>query len=101
MNDGHAVAKGFRIRKNVRGEKNRLAFVLQTLQQLTNFVAAQRIQPGHGFVKEQDLRVMDDGLGDSYPLQHALGELAQLLASNVVQADPFQQLRYPLPSSPL
>jgi hypothetical protein len=57
------------------------------------------IEAGHGFVEDEKLGVMNDGLGQAHSLQHPLGKLAkpELLAG--VQSDPLQRPRDQRPSS--
>ena len=50
VDDGNPVAQRFRVRKNMGGEENRLALGFQLLNQVSNFVPAHRIQPGHRLV---------------------------------------------------
>ena len=64
--------------------------MLQLLHQVANFTAAHGIQTRHRFVKEKDFRVVKNGLRDPYPLQHALGKLAQLHSSHIGQPYPLQ-----------
>src|SRR5215471_15811533 len=76
VNDGDAVTKRFSVRQNVSGQENRLAFVLQALQQFSNLTASDRIQAGHWLVKKNELGIMDNGLCNPHSLQHALGEFS-------------------------
>ena len=63
--------------------------------------AADRVEPGHRLVEQDERRVVDEGLGDADALQHALRVLAQLHVAGVAQADvPQQVLDAPLPRRP-
>ena len=90
MDDGDAIAQGFRIRQNMSGEENRLAFVLQLRHEVANFTAAHGIQTGHRLVKENNFRIMQNGLCDSHALQHAFGKFSQLHSAYLGQADAVQ-----------
>ena len=95
VNDRDPVAQRLGVGKNVRREKYRLAFVLQLLHQVANFAPPQRIQSRHRLVEENQLRIVQNGLRDSRPLQHSLRELAQLHALYVGQAHPLQHFVHP------
>src|SRR3989442_1676102 len=45
MNDGHAITKRLGIGKNVGGEENGLAFVLQLLHQVADFMEKKTVLP--------------------------------------------------------
>jgi len=45
MDHRHAIAQGFGVGENVGGEENGLAFILELLNQLSNLMPSQRVQP--------------------------------------------------------
>src|ERR1700683_3925343 len=75
VNDGDAVAKRLRVRKDVGREEYRLAFVLELLHQVTHLTPAHGVEPGHGLVEEHKLRIMQNSLRDANALQHSFREL--------------------------
>ena len=56
----------------MRGEKNRFAFVLQPLDDLADFHAAEGIQSAGGFIQDQQVRIIDQSLRQTYTLLHTL-----------------------------
>src|SRR5215510_4491939 len=68
-----------------------LAFVFQALNEFAHLAASDGIQAGHWLVKKNQLRIMNDSLCDSHPLQHAFGELAQVFVAGASQANALQQ----------
>ena len=85
-----AIAQRFRVRQNMSGEKNCLAFVLELRDEIANFAAAHGIKSRHRLVEENDFGVMQNGLRNSHALQHAFGELAQLHSAHIGQTDALQ-----------
>ena len=73
------------------GEENCFAFLFQAFDEFTNLATAQGIQAGHGLIEEDNFGIMDNGLGDADPLQHALGKFAQLQLAGVRKAHSFEQ----------
>ncbi len=64
----------------------------QIEQQLVHLVAGDRVQRAERFVHQQQLGVVDKRAADRDTLAHAAGQLMRLLAREIVQTDPFQQL---------
>ena len=61
-------------------------------QQIAETHPLAGIQTTGRLVQNQDLRVIEQGLGNPYPPSHAAGELGNLLVCGVRQGDLFQQL---------
>ena len=59
---------------------------------MTHVPAAERIEPGHRLVEEEDLGVVEEGLRQAEALQHALRELAQGHRAFVANARPVEHL---------
>ena len=51
------------------------SFAAQSLDCVPHGDPALRIEPGAGFIEEQNCGTMGDGAGNLYPLLHAAGEL--------------------------
>jgi len=62
VDDRDAVAERFGIGQNVSGEENGFAFVLELFHQVAHFAPAHGIEAGHGFVEENELGIMQNGL---------------------------------------
>ena len=48
-----------------------LPSVAQLAEELSKLDPGPRVQAGRGLVEEQDLRVVDEGVGEAQPLLHA------------------------------
>ncbi len=86
--DGDAAAERLGVRQDVRAEEDGLAGVAQPQDQGADVASAQRVEPRHRLVEEDDLRVVDQRLRDADALHHALGVLAQLHAPLGAQDPP-------------
>ncbi len=74
--DGHAVAEGLRVGEDVGREEHGLARLLEVQDDVPDQPAADGIEPGHRLVEDDELGIVDQGLGDSRPLHHPLREAA-------------------------
>jgi len=95
--DRDAVAQRLGIRKNVRAEEHGAAAIAQPQDQLTNLAAAERVEPRHRLVEEDDLGIVEQRLRDADALQHALGELAQREPALGANPNAIQRRGDPLP----
>ena len=91
MQDGHAVADGLDLAQFVGGEEDRLALLLQPLDDLAHLHAADGIQTTGGFVQQEQVRIVDQRLGQAHPLLHALGIGADRTATHPFQFHQFEQ----------
>ena len=82
----------------MRAEENRPALIAQLQDQLPNVTPAQRIEPGHRLVEEDDLRIVEQRLRDADPLDHAFRELAELQPALGADADAIEQRRHARPA---
>src|ERR1700676_4372291 len=80
----------------MRTQEDGFAGVACADQQLTNHNSGQRIQGRGGFVQNQQFGIVDHGLGQSYPLQHAAGEFARVTVTVVLQSHDFQDFSRPV-----
>ena len=76
-------------------KKTVLPFLLQPLDDLAHLHAAQRVQAAGRLVEDQQVRVVDQGLGQSHPLLHALGIGLDGALAGGFQLDELQQLVNP------
>ena len=70
----HAVTERLRVGEDVGGEEHGLPFPLQAHDELAHQPAPDWIQPRHGLVEDDELRVVHEGLGDPSSLHHPLRE---------------------------
>ena len=82
------VADLLDLAQQVRGDHDRDAeLVAGPLDQVQHLVAPGRIEAVRGLVEEQQLGVVDEGLGQLDALLHAGGVAADLAVALLVQAD--------------
>ena len=86
--DGDAAAQRLGVAEDVRAEEHRPALVAQLENQRADVAAAERIEPGHRLVEEDQLRVVEQRLRDADALHHPLRELPQLQAPLGADARP-------------
>src|SRR5689334_24904 len=79
----------------MRAQENGFAGIPRRQQQLTNHDPRQWIQSRSRLVKNQQLRIIDHSLGQTYTLQHATGELAGVAASLILQSNNLQNFSRP------
>ena len=91
--DADAAAQRLGVREDVRTEEHRAAAVAQFEDERPHVAAAQRVEPGHRFVEEDDLGIVDERLRQAHALQHALRVLAQRQPPFAAEADPIEQPR--------
>ena len=54
-------------------KEDSLALVLEPLNDLAHFHAAERVQAAGRLVEDEQVRFVDQGLGQPHPLLHAFG----------------------------
>ena len=74
VDDADAVAQCLDVAQDVGAEEDGLAFLFQFGDKALDLVAAHRVKPAHGLVKDQHLRVVHQGVGHAQPLLHPLGK---------------------------
>src|SRR6185437_14789142 len=85
IDDDDALAGIGGLGKNVRAQNNRMV-AGQAADELPSFQYLAGIKAGSGLVKNEQARVVQDGLRDSHPLTIALGEAPNHPAANVAQS---------------
>src|ERR1700735_889155 len=75
---GYSVAQHFRVRKNVSGKENSSSLAFEIENDVAHLATSDRIETGHWFVQEDNLRIVNDGLCNPHALQHALREFSEL-----------------------
>ena len=73
-------------------ENDRLAPPRQELDQVLDLAAADRVQAGGRFIQDHQVRVVDQGLGQTDAARHAFRELAHRPVAGRGKADHFEQL---------
>ena len=76
-----AAAERLGVAQDVRAEEHRAAAIAQSQDQRADIAPAERIEAGHRLVEDDEIRLVDERLGNAHPLQHALGKLAQRVAA--------------------
>ncbi len=97
---GRLVAEPAHVGQVVRDEHRRLALLLAAQNHFVEQLAGRKVHAFGRLVQHQQLRVVDQGLSEGQPLQHALAEGGDRLARAVGQADFVQQPRDPLGQFP-
>ena len=92
---GQLVAQPADVGQAVRDEDRRLALGLAAENDLVEQLAGREVHALGRLVEHQQLGIVDQGLGQGQPLQHALAEGGDRLARAVGQADFVQQPRDP------
>ena len=59
VQNGYTIADRLDFAQFVRREENRPAFVLETLNDLSDFHAANGVQPARGLVENEEIRIID------------------------------------------
>src|SRR6266567_721090 len=98
VDDGDAVADGLHFAQFVGGEENGFAFVFEALDDFAHLHAAQRVQAAGGFVQNEKLGVVNEGLRQADALLHAFGVGFDLTFAGRFQLDQLEQRINP-PSS--
>src|SRR5690606_25598376 len=91
VNDAHAVADHLCIAQDVRAETDRLAFITKRKDQVTDFLATQWIETTLRLIKDHQLGIIQQSLGNTDALQHALGKSTQRQIGGMTNAYALQQ----------
>ena len=91
--DRDAAAQRLGVRQHVRAEEHGAAAIAQRQDQLANIAPAERIEPRHRLVEEDDLGLVDQRLRDADALQHPFRELPQLQPALGADPDLVEQPR--------
>jgi hypothetical protein len=81
-------------------EDDGLAAVGQGQDQVFHLAAADGVEAGRRFIEDDEVGIIDQGLGQADAALHAFGELADLPALHFVQAHHFEELRRARARSP-
>jgi hypothetical protein len=87
VNNRHTITQFICLRQVVSGQQDGRAFLAKFSNQVSKAQTALRIQPGCGFIEEEDLWPMTDGPGDLEALGYASGELVRHAASGVCEVE--------------
>jgi hypothetical protein len=86
IQDGDVSSHGFHVRNNVRGE-NDDAFTGKFREQISKTHALLGIEAGGGFIDDQELRIVEQGLRNADALAHAARKFTERTIANVRQID--------------
>ncbi len=95
--NGDAVANELNFLEQMAVEEDGLPFALEAAEDVADLGPAHRIDAVGWFVENEELRVMEHGLGQPEPLRHALGILADQSPSPAPKPHRFQKLGPPPP----
>ena len=76
VDDGDAVADAFDLGEQVGVEQHRAAAGAELDDHVAHLAAADGVEVGGRFVEDEQLGLVQEGLGEREPLPHALGERA-------------------------
>ena len=97
MEDGDPVADVLHVGQQVAGQDDRLALLAELADQLLDLGGADRVEARGRLVEQDQLGVVDQGLGQADPPLHALGVLAELAVLGArSEPDHVDQLADPL-----
>jgi hypothetical protein len=90
--DGDAVADVLDVGKEVGAEEDGFALVFEGDDEVFHFAGADGVEAGGGFVEEDEVGVVDEGLGETDASGHAFGVFAEFaLAGFFVEADGIEE----------
>ncbi len=78
QDDADAVDHHLHVLQDMGGKEDGLALLAQGEDQRAQVLAADGVEAGERFIQDQEIGIMDQGLGQAQALDHALGEFAQL-----------------------
>ena len=81
------------IGEQVRGHQHGLAAAAEVDDEVFDFAAAERVEPGGGFIEDDEFRVIEEGLGEAHAAGHAVREFADEAVGGGAQAGHLDQLR--------
>jgi len=73
------------------GRKNHNPVFSQTVDQAAEPHPLLRVKPCRGLIQDQQLRIVQHGLGDPHPLNHTTGKLPHFFIPHPGQRHQFQQ----------
>src|SRR5688500_12176718 len=92
--DTDAAADRLGVAQDVRAEEDGGAAISQSQDDVAHVATAQRVEAGHRLVEEYHFRIVQQRLGETDALNHALGILPQLQAALRAQPDFVEQARH-------
>ena len=97
MNENrNAVTEVFNILKDVAAsERKRFSSLLQFKNNISYIFATHGIESRHGFIENDQLGIVDEGLRQSHPLNHTLGKLAKRSTNGMSQPHSMDQFLCP------
>ena len=96
VEDGDPVADVLHVGQQVAAHDDRLALLLQVQDQVFHVPGADRVQAGGRLVQQDQLGIVDQGLGQADAAGHALGILFQLPPLGPREAHHLDQPPHPL-----
>ena len=85
----------------MRAEQDRLAALAELQDQVLDLPGADRVEARGRFVEDQQIRIVDERLGEADAARHALGEFAERPVGHVRQTDHLQQFVDALTAGPV
>ena len=92
IDDGDARAELLELGKDVAADHDRLAERPELAEELAQLDPGPRIEAGRRLVEEQDLRVVDERVGEAQPLLHAPREALDVRVALVAEIDEVEEV---------
>ena len=96
VQDGDAITNVLNIRQQVAAHQDSLSLVPQLEDQVLHLAGTDGVEAGCGFVEQNQLRVVDQRLGQADAPRHAFGIFTQLAAASVLDSHQLNQALNPL-----
>ena len=94
----HAITEALGVGEDVGREEHRPAAAAEVQDQLLHHVPTDGVEPRHGLVEENELGVVEKGLGEAGPLEHPLREAPHRHPGGLREPDSLEDLLRPLPA---
>ena len=92
VDDRDARAELLELGKDVAADEDRLAERAELAEELAQLHAGPRVEARGRLVEQQDLRVVDERVGEAQALLHAAGEALDIRVALVAEVDEVQQV---------
>lgn len=88
--DGDAITEHFDILEDMRRKEDGFAAITEAEDDIADIFSTDGIESAHGFVEDDEIGIVDQGLCDADALDHAFGVFAEGKFSCVGEADLFE-----------
>lgn len=91
MDDADGVADFLHLFEEVRTEEDGDAVGFEVEDEVADLTGSEGVDSGGGFVKDEEARRLNESLGKSHPLQHALGVAGEAAVSSFGERGEFEE----------